>query len=609
MWSGLFLGFLFVVQTKSLSVLTDDRPQTSGPGGETAKTDILRQLLNQETLIRMALDKKVYDLDKDFIEMKENMAEMKNNNVNNNKQLQDAKREIEINKQQLQDAKREIETNKQQLQDAKREIETNKQQLQDAKREIETNKQQLQDAKREIQTNNRQLQDAKREIQTNNQQLQDAKRETETNNQQLQDAKREIQTNNQQLQDAKRETETNNQQLQDAKREIQTNNQQLQDAKREIETNKQQLQDAKREIETNKQQLQDAKRQIETNKQQLQDAKRQIEFNMQQLRDTKAEIAVLKDEMRSLKTQLNASKANAFKFQKEVEIEFEATDENITQLLNNQERYGRKLSYDVEIFKTNTTNDLADIRRDVRSLFSSMLILENQTTKLNTSLPEAINKKLTDVSVNWNRSLSELNHRFVYTCSKMDNDHANKMAQLSDGINDTINTMKTEVNQSQKSQLELSSAVSSVVSSLEVIRHNMSLLNGPVKDTPVGFTAGMKVYSDSWQGDILVFNNVITNKGQGYSSQTGKFTAPREGTYVFTVTGVSWLRDWFSLDIVQDGVRKVRTWSDSSSSGQSGTNLVVLELDRGDAVWVGRKQGRGYDTDKVPLTTFSGFIL
>ena len=272
MWSGLFLGFLFVVQTKSLSVLTDDRPQTSGPDGETAKTDILRQLLNQETIIRMALDKKVYDLDKDFIEMKENMAEMKNNNVNNNKQLQDAKREIEINKQQLQDAKREI----------------------------------------------------------------------------------------------------------------------------------------------------------ETNKQQLQDAKRQIEFNMQQLRDTKAEIAVLKDEMRSLKTQLNASKANAFKFQKEVEIEFEATDGNITQILNNQERYGRKLSNDVEIFKTNTTNDLADIRRDVRSLFSSMLILENQTTKLNTSLPEAINKKLTDVSVNWNRSLSELNHRFVYTCSKMDNDHVNK---------------------------------------------------------------------------------------------------------------------------------------------------------------------------------------
>nr|XP_022287172.1 myosin-11-like [Crassostrea virginica] len=455
MWSGLFLGFLFVVQTKSLSVLTDDRPQTSGPDGESAKTDILRQLLNQETIIRMALDKKVYDLDKDFIEMKENMAEMKNNNVNNNKQLQDAKREIETNKQQLQDAKREIETNKQQLQDAKREIETNNQQLQDAK----------------------------------------------------------------------------------------------------------------------------------------------------------AEIAVLKDEIRSLRTKFNASNLNAFKFQKEVEIKFEATEENITQLLYDQERYGRKLSNDVEIFKTNTTNDLADIRRDVRSLFSSMLILENQTTKLNTSLLEAIDKKLTDVSAHWNRSLSELNHRFVYTWSKLDNDHANKMAQLSDGINDTINTMKTEVNQSQKSQLELSSAVSSIVSSLEVIRRNMSVLNGPVKDTPVAFTAGMTTYSSTWQGDILVFPHVINNKGQGYSSSSGKFTAPRDGTYVFTVTAVSFGSNYLSLDIVHDGVRKVRTYSSDTARYQTGTNLVVLELDRGDAVWVKRYYGQGYYTYSVPLTTFSGFIL
>nr|XP_022287429.1 uncharacterized protein LOC111100109 [Crassostrea virginica] len=441
MWSGLFLGFLFVVQTKSLSVLTDDRPQTSGPDGESAKTDILRQLLNQETIIRMALDKKVYDLDKDFIEMKENMAEMKNNNVNNNKQLQDAKREIEINKQQLQDAKREIETNNQQLQDAK------------------------------------------------------------------------------------------------------------------------------------------------------------------------AEIAVPKDEIGSLRTKFNASNLNAFKFQKEVEIKFEATEENITQLLYDQEWYGRKLSNDVEIFKTNTTNDLADIRRDVRSLFSSMLILENQTTKLNTSLPEAIDKKLTDVSANWNRSLSELNHRFVYTWSKMDNDHANKMAHISDGINDTINTMKTEVNQSQKAQLELSSAVSAVVSSLEVIRRNMSLLNGPAKDTPVAFTAGMTSESSSWVGDILVFPHVITNKGQGYSSSSGKFTAPRDGTYVFTVTAVSYSSDNLELDIVHDGVRKVRTWSSSFTSYQTGTNLVVLELDRGDAVWVRRDTGHGYYSQSVPMTTFSGFIL
>ena len=48
---------------------------------------------------------------------------------------------------------------------------------------------------------------------------------------------------------------------------------------------------------------------------------------------------------------------------------------------------------------------------------------------------------------------------------------------LTDGINNTLNTMKTEVDQSQKAQLEMSSDVSSIVSSLEVIRQDMSLFH------------------------------------------------------------------------------------------------------------------------------------
>ena len=130
-----------------------------------------------------------------------------------------------------------------------------------------------------------------------------------------------------------------------------------------------------------------------------------------------------------------------------------------------------------------------------------------------------------------------------------------------------------------------------------------------VKDTPVAFTAGMTTYSTTWRGDILVFPHVITNKGHGYSSSSGKFTAPRDGTYVFYLTVVSYGSNYLRLDIVHDGDSKVRTWSDSSASHQTGTNLVVLELDRGDAVWVKRDGGRGYCSHSVPITTFSGFIL
>ena len=48
---------------------------------------------------------------------------------------------------------------------------------------------------------------------------------------------------------------------------------------------------------------------------------------------------------------------------------------------------------------------------------------------------------------------------------------------FTDGINNTLNTIKTEVDQTQKVQLELSSVVSSAVSSLEVIRQSVYLFH------------------------------------------------------------------------------------------------------------------------------------
>ena len=97
MMSRLVLVFLFVVQN-SLSVLTDDKSQATKTDGETV---LVRQLLNQETLIRMALDRKVNELVK-------GMAEMKKNMETSNQQLQDAKREMQTNNRQLQDATKEI---------------------------------------------------------------------------------------------------------------------------------------------------------------------------------------------------------------------------------------------------------------------------------------------------------------------------------------------------------------------------------------------------------------------------------------------------------------------------------------------------------------------
>lgn len=130
-----------------------------------------------------------------------------------------------------------------------------------------------------------------------------------------------------------------------------------------------------------------------------------------------------------------------------------------------------------------------------------------------------------------------------------------------------------------------------------------------VKDTHIGFTAAFTSTSStsSWAENILVFPHVITNKGQGYSTSTGKFKAPRDGTYIFFLTAVSYSKNGLELVIYHDSVKKVMSLSHGSASYQTGVNLVVLELDKGDYVWVGRYSGQGYHG--FSSTTFSGFLL
>nr|XP_022291194.1 angiopoietin-1-like isoform X4 [Crassostrea virginica] len=322
---SLILGFLFVAQTNSLSSVSDNKPQPTGPDGQTTtcrcktddtQSDILRQLLNQETLIRMTLDKKVSDLANE-------MAEMKNY----------------------------------------------------------------------VKISNKQFQDAKWEIEANNNQLQDTKRKTETNNNQLKEAEREIET------------------------------------------------------------------------------------NKQQLKVARAEIVSLRNEVLLVKDQNRKSKADELKFQEKMNVRFVTTEENIAQVVNTQEQFKTNLNERFETFQINTSYNIVDIQTKMDVLSVSLLDLKNQTKKMNTSLPDVIDKKITDVSAYWNTSLTELNHRFVYNLSKMDNDHVDKIAQLSDGINNTLNTIKAEVDQTQKAQLEMSSVVSSAVSSLEVIRQSVYLFH------------------------------------------------------------------------------------------------------------------------------------
>lgn len=125
----------------------------------------------------------------------------------------------------------------------------------------------------------------------------------------------------------------------------------------------------------------------------------------------------------------------------------------------------------------------------------------------------------------------------------------------------------------------------------------------------VAFTAAVKASISTWNGGTLIFNTVISNVGDGYNEKTGIFCAPLAGTYVFYISFNQFNNQQLGLDIVHNDLPKVRVIAHPSASRQTGTNMVVLILQKGDHVWVKHSAGNGVNTESVPLTTFTGFMI
>jgi hypothetical protein len=125
----------------------------------------------------------------------------------------------------------------------------------------------------------------------------------------------------------------------------------------------------------------------------------------------------------------------------------------------------------------------------------------------------------------------------------------------------------------------------------------------------VAFTAGVTSSDSSWTGGTLVFPRVVYNIGGGYDPNTGVFTAPVDGHFVFFVNVQSHSTNIIYTYLVLNGTPKITTAA-YTGSYSAGPNLAVLRLQKGDRVWVKRYTGTGYYTESnAPITTFSGFLI
>ncbi|XP_062602499.1 uncharacterized protein LOC134264218 [Saccostrea cucullata] len=89
-------------------------------------------------------------------------------------------------------------------------------------------------------------------------------------------------------------------------------------------------------------------------------------------------------------------------------------------------------------------------------------------------------------------------------------------------------------------------------------------------------------------GHVLVFDNVKTNVGSGYNHHDGIFTAPSQGSYVFSWTIASWYHSYVYTELVVNSAAfgKIITNSQDISDEHVGSSVVAVVLNPGDVVYI-----------------------
>ena len=133
-------------------------------------------------------------------------------------------------------------------------------------------------------------------------------------------------------------------------------------------------------------------------------------------------------------------------------------------------------------------------------------------------------------------------------------------------------------------------------------------------DKTIGFSAYFSSNLANHHHKTVIYNTVQTNKGSGYSTATGIFTAPVVGTYVFmwhAMTTKSGSSNYCELYLYRNGVRlnfaAHADGHETAGGTDSGSNSALLTLSPGDTVFI--KTGACYYLYSYPYTSFSGFKI
>lgn len=148
---------------------------------------------------------------------------------------------------------------------------------------------------------------------------------------------------------------------------------------------------------------------------------------------------------------------------------------------------------------------------------------------------------------------------------------------------------------------------------VKILAELPGLANNTVISKKVAFSATHPQEFTSRRGQTIVFPHILSNVGGGYNNQDGVFTAPVDGVYVFfcKITQAYNNSDFYYQFILNGSVKTITLlYGRSDDTHRSSSTLIVLQLSRGDRVWIKMQLGGLHwgQTDGGDQS-FSGFML
>ncbi|XP_022088379.1 collagen alpha-1(X) chain-like [Acanthaster planci] len=132
----------------------------------------------------------------------------------------------------------------------------------------------------------------------------------------------------------------------------------------------------------------------------------------------------------------------------------------------------------------------------------------------------------------------------------------------------------------------------------------------PTLPSAVAFSA-YRTTQVTGNGDVIIFDNIETNLGDGYNSQSGVFTCSMPGAYFFTTSLhriASTVRPHVQLK--KNGRLVFSIYDTGDNNYHQSSNSAVINLALGDRVWLEfGSNNRGIYSDANRYSFFSGFLI